>query len=280
MITTKFDQVTHWDAFNSTVTTSQFSKSNMADGHHFKRWIAVFLQHICILNAVRCPYVRTFVRNAGRGQLSSKWRHNENGDCERRGRETREWRHNENDVIMIIAGLWRYGDWRHVATGLPRSSLTDVHKIWHDDAGWPTPLYRPLKFPTFHKSKMADGRHLDNWIIAISLRNRLTDRSEIWYDGPCWHSWPYQPLEFRIFKIQDGRQLPSIKSRNLGSDLNDHYKVWRVHTHCPNELYCATHTLLFLVYLIGDWWKQKLYWSSLIHRPLTDTCTACLLSCL
>ena len=24
---------------------------------------------------------------------------------------------NENDVTMIIAGLWRYGDWRHVATG-------------------------------------------------------------------------------------------------------------------------------------------------------------------
>ena len=22
-----------------------------------------------------------------------------------------------NDVIMIIAGLWRYGNWRHVATG-------------------------------------------------------------------------------------------------------------------------------------------------------------------
>jgi len=26
-------------------------------------------------------------------------------------------RHNENDVIVVIAGLWRYGDWRHVATG-------------------------------------------------------------------------------------------------------------------------------------------------------------------
>jgi len=26
-------------------------------------------------------------------------------------------RHNENDVIMIINALWRYGDWRHVATG-------------------------------------------------------------------------------------------------------------------------------------------------------------------
>jgi len=26
-------------------------------------------------------------------------------------------RHNENDVTMTIAGLWRYGDWRHVTTG-------------------------------------------------------------------------------------------------------------------------------------------------------------------
>jgi len=26
-------------------------------------------------------------------------------------------RHNEDDVTMTIAGLWRYGDWRHVATG-------------------------------------------------------------------------------------------------------------------------------------------------------------------
>jgi len=25
--------------------------------------------------------------------------------------------HNENDVTITIAGLWRYGDWRHVATG-------------------------------------------------------------------------------------------------------------------------------------------------------------------
>jgi len=25
--------------------------------------------------------------------------------------------HNENDVTMTIAGLWRYGDWRYLATG-------------------------------------------------------------------------------------------------------------------------------------------------------------------
>jgi len=53
------------------------------------------LPHIYVLNAVRCPYVR----NGRRGQLSSEWRHNENG------------------VTMTIAGLLRYGDWRHVATG-------------------------------------------------------------------------------------------------------------------------------------------------------------------
>ena len=63
--------------------------------------------HLYILNVVRCPYVR----NGGRGKRSRQGRHNENGGCERPRR------HNENDVIIIIAGLWRYGDWRHVATG-------------------------------------------------------------------------------------------------------------------------------------------------------------------
>jgi len=41
-----------------------------------------------------------------------------------------ERRHNENDVTMTIAGLWRYGDWRHVATGstaLVLVKLTNGH---------------------------------------------------------------------------------------------------------------------------------------------------------
>ena len=46
-----------------------------------------------------------------------EWHHNENRGCECRRRETCKWRHNENDVIMIIAGLWRYRDWRHEAMG-------------------------------------------------------------------------------------------------------------------------------------------------------------------
>jgi len=45
--------------------------------------------------------MHTFVRHAGRGQLSSKWRYN------------------ENDVIMIIAGSWRRGH------GLHRSGIIE-----------------------------------------------------------------------------------------------------------------------------------------------------------
>jgi len=78
--------------------------------------------NLYILNTVRCPCVRTYVRNAGRGQLNSEWRHNENDVIMRTGTASTASavdarRHNEHYVTMTIAGLWRYGDWRHVATG-------------------------------------------------------------------------------------------------------------------------------------------------------------------
>ena len=65
-----------------------------------------------IVNVVRISirmYGRTDRQNGGLGQLGSEWHRNENGGCMRR--------HNENDVTMTIAGLWRYGNWRHVASG-------------------------------------------------------------------------------------------------------------------------------------------------------------------
>jgi len=82
------------------------------------------------VSAVRCPNVCMFVRHAGRGQLSSEKRHNENYVLMRMGLRA-PWRHNENDVIMMIAVLRRYGDWRHVATGWTlysyyRSSQTSI----------------------------------------------------------------------------------------------------------------------------------------------------------
>ena len=61
-------------------------------------------------------YVK-YVRNGGHDHLSSEWHHNEKGGCKRRERRIGARRHNENDVTMTIDGLWRYGDWRHVATG-------------------------------------------------------------------------------------------------------------------------------------------------------------------
>ena len=38
-------------------------------------------------------------------------------------------RHNENDVTMTIAGLRRYGDWRHVATGCTAQVLVILLRL-------------------------------------------------------------------------------------------------------------------------------------------------------
>jgi len=40
-----------------------------------------------------------------------------------------ERRHHENDVTMTIAGLWRYGDWRHVATGCTALAYCEYWEI-------------------------------------------------------------------------------------------------------------------------------------------------------
>jgi len=44
-------------------------------------------------------------------------------------------RHNENDITVTIAAFWRYGDWRHVATGCTALVIFD-HKhymyCWYD----------------------------------------------------------------------------------------------------------------------------------------------------
>ena len=35
--------------------------------------------------------------------------------------------YNDDDVTMTIAGLWRYGDWRHVATGC--TALVQIERL-------------------------------------------------------------------------------------------------------------------------------------------------------
>jgi len=78
--------------------------------------LSLTVDHLYILNAVRCLYVR----NAGLDQLSTEWRHTEHdllmrtdglvAGFERRRHQQREWRHNENDVINDNSWLsrWRY----------------------------------------------------------------------------------------------------------------------------------------------------------------------------
>ena len=79
--------------------------------------------HLCILTRNKVS-VRTFVRPSVTLGVASSVANDVimrtaglGAGCQRRRREPHERRHNENDVTMTIAGLWRYGDWRHVATG-------------------------------------------------------------------------------------------------------------------------------------------------------------------
>jgi len=76
-------------------------------------------------------YVRSYVHNAGRGQLSSEWRHNKNSWLSRR---LRYGTGRMNDIIMRMtsqwADLWRYGDWRHVATGCDALVSLMSEKKW------------------------------------------------------------------------------------------------------------------------------------------------------
>jgi len=77
------------------------------------------LYHLYILNAVRCPYVRSSVTSGVASSVANDVIMRIASlvaGCKRRRRERRKWCHNENDVTVITAGLWRYGDWRHVAT--------------------------------------------------------------------------------------------------------------------------------------------------------------------
>ena len=57
--------------------------------------------NLYMLNALRCPYTYvTYVHNAGRGQLISEQRHNENDVIMRTGATSAVGARRANDVIM------------------------------------------------------------------------------------------------------------------------------------------------------------------------------------
>jgi len=106
------------------ITYVKIIASRMWDVFETRRTLA----YLYILNAVRCPYVRTYVRRPTSVTLGVASSVANDvimriaglvAGCDLRAR----WHHNENDVTVIMAGR-RYGDWRHVATGCNALAFT------------------------------------------------------------------------------------------------------------------------------------------------------------
>jgi len=98
-------------------------------------------------------------------------RHNHNHNIMRTGAASavRVRCHNDNDDTMTIAGLWSYGDWRHVATGctalvvnynnLKNDNVIIIARMWANAQrdGCPAEYrWRPL----FNASKFGWGSQL------------------------------------------------------------------------------------------------------------------------
>ena len=79
-----------------------------------------------------------------------------------------------------------------------RNALTDLHKIWHDGAFWPSEGYGQLKFPTFENPR---------WRTAAILKNRkppylcngLTDLHRCSHNDEFWPSKGYLQFKFPTF---------------------------------------------------------------------------------
>jgi len=83
-------------------------------------------------------------------------------------------------------------------TSYLRNASTDLHKIGHDDAFWPSEGYGQLKFPTFENSRWRTAAILKNQKRPY-LRNGLTDLHKIWQDDVSWPSEWYGQLKFPTF---------------------------------------------------------------------------------
>ena len=91
-----------------------------------------------------------------------------------------------------------------------RNALTDLHKIWHDDAFWPPEGYGQLKFPTFENPRWRTAAILKNRKQPY-LRNGSTDRHKICYDDAFWPPEVYWQLKFPTFKNPTWRTAAILK---------------------------------------------------------------------
>ena len=118
-----------------------------------------------------------------------------------------------------------------------RNALTDMHKIWHNNAFWPSEGYGQLKFPTFRKSKMADGRHLEKSKTAISPQrlDLFAQHLARWRILALRRISAVKISNFWKSKMADGRHLDKFNKRPyLRNGLTDVHEIWQggANWHC------------------------------------------------
>ena len=150
------------------------NKSNMADGRHIENHILAISQRFIVRltrNVVRWSTIMF-------GQVT-KLTIFEN------------WRWQTAAILKIVSSLY-----------LSRGS-SDFNEIWCAAADFGFKDRHVTKYQNIVNSKMADGRHIENRLLAISPRFivRLT-RNFVWSKITFRHRSP----KYQILKIQDGGQ--------------------------------------------------------------------------
>ena len=79
-----------------------------------------------------------------------------------------------------------------------------------------------------NKSKMADGRHIENRFLAISRRHigRLIRNLELRWRITCRYWSHDENGNFRKFKMADGRHFENSFISILSRELSDFYQIW------------------------------------------------------
>jgi len=115
-----------------------------------------------------------------------------------------------------------------------RNCLTDRHKIWYDDAVWPSWAFRLLKFQNF-KIQDGGGRHLEK------SKNRHISAT-VWPIATKWHDdaqfWGVRPLKISNFKNPRRRRPPCWKiekSPYLRNSLTDRHEIWHDDARWPSS---------------------------------------------
>jgi len=132
-------------------------------------------------------------------------------------------------------------DGRHLEnrqTAISPHALTDLHKIWHDDAFWPYEGYGQLKFPTFENPRWRTAAILRNCKRPY-LRNGPTYLHKIRHGDAFWPSEGYGPFKFLTFKNPRWRTAAILKKRKRKYLRNALTVVTNLHKILDSMWFCS-----------------------------------------